>query len=117
MGQRTGDRKAVAFEAVVSCPRFGMIRGVITDIGDGGLYISAETRIVPIGSNVSVTFQPECAICEGAMTVRGRVCHQSLQGFGIVFESLEPHCRAVLARFLPEMPAAPEYAYPALRAM
>lgn len=118
MGQRAGERKAVSFGAIVSCSRFGMIRGVITDIGDGGLYVSAETSIVPIGSDVSVTFQPECALCEGAaITVRGRVSHQSLQGFGIVFEALEPHCRAALARLLPEMPLAPEFAYPALRAM
>lgn len=118
MEHRAYERRAVSAEAVVACPRFGMIRGQITDIGEGGLYVSAETSIVPIGSEVSVTFRPDCLLCDGAhISVSGRVSHQSLHGFGIAFDELEPHCREVLARYLPEMPLAPAHAPPALRAM
>jgi hypothetical protein len=115
MVERASARKAVTLSAVVSCARFGLIRGTIRDLSQGGLYVEAETSIVPIGAPVSVTFSPDCAWCEGSVTIRGTVRHQSLQGFGIAFECLEPHCREVLDLFLPGRPAVTEYAYPALR--
>jgi hypothetical protein len=117
MIRRIGDRRATSLDAVIGCARFGMIRGEITNIGDGGLYVCAETRIVPIGANVSVTFNPNAAIYYQPLTVHGRVVHQSLQGFGITFDHLAPACRDVLARCLPQMPAIPEYACPVLRAL
>lgn len=115
MVDRRAERKVVSLDAVVSCPRFGMIRGKVVDLSESGMYVSAETSIVPIGAVVSVTFQPDCELCEGVLTVRGSVRHQSLQGFGIEFESLETHCREVLDDFLPGRPAVADYALPALR--
>jgi hypothetical protein len=117
MVDRASARKAVALSAVVSCARFGLIRGTIVDLSEGGLYIEAETSIVPIGAPVSVTFSPDCAWCEDSITISGTVRHQSLHGFGIAFECLEPHCREVLEHFLRGRPAVTEYAYPALRAV
>ena len=73
MEQRTDDRKAVSFDAVVGCPRFGLIRGRIVDLGLGGLYIRAETSIVPIGARVSVTFQPGEDICGDCLSIM-RIC-------------------------------------------
>ena len=57
MEQRNCERKIVSLDAVVSCERFGLIRGCITDLAHGGLYIRAETSIVPIGAEVTVTFK------------------------------------------------------------
>jgi hypothetical protein len=115
MVDRSTARKAVSLDAVVSCPRFGMIRGKVVNLSESGMYVSAETSIVPIGAEVSVTFQPDCERCDGVLTVTGCVRHQSLQGFGIEFESLETHCRDVLDDFLPRRPAVADYALPALR--
>ena len=117
MEQRNGQRKVVSLDAVVGCVRFGLIRGRITDMGEGGLYIRAETSIVPIGSDVTVTFQPDSELCQGCLTVRGRVCHQSLQGFGIVFADLDPDCASMLRQWLPAMPPLPTGAFPVLRAL
>lgn len=117
MEHRKHERKAVAMDAVVACTRFGLIRGQITDLGFGGLYIKAETSIVPIGSEVSVTFQPSADICCNCLTVKGTVSHQSLHGFGIAFGALDAPCRQILDQFLPGMPEAPTRAMPALRAI
>ena len=117
MEQRTDDRKAVSFDAVVGCPRFGLIRGRIVDLGLGGLYIRAETSIVPIGARVSVTFQPGDDICGDCLSIQGSVAHQSLHGFGIAFDSLDADCRAALDRLLPMMPEVPFRAAPVLRAI
>lgn len=117
MEQRTHERKAVSLHAVVGCRRFGLIRGEIVDLAMGGLYVSAETSIVPIGAPVSVTFQPGEDVCSNCLTVKGRVSHQSLQGFGIVFDELDDQCREVLQRLLPTRPPVPLKAAPVLRAI
>lgn len=116
MEQRKGDRKAVSLDAVVTCPRFGLIRGRIIDLDHGGLYIRAETRIVPIGAEVTVTFQPGDEICDACLSIQGRVAHQSLQGFGIAFDAVDATCGDALDRLLPTMPAVPTRALPVLRA-
>ena len=51
------------------------------------------------------------------LTIKGRVAHQSLHGFGIEFDELEPYCRVVLERLLPTMPSVPLRAVPVLRAI
>ena len=117
MEQRKGDRKLVSLDAVVGCSRFGLIRGEIVDLAPGGLYVKAETSIVPIGAEVTVTFQPGEDICRECLSIHGRVAHQSLQGFGITFENLDANCSAALERLLPLMPAVPSKAYPVLRAV
>ena len=116
MDQRKCVRKAVALSAVVACPRFGLLRGEIVDLAQGGLYIKAETSIVPIGAEVTVTFQPDEFACTDCLTVRGYVTHQSLHGFGIAFAELEAVCAQALARLLPGKPLAPSRALPVLRA-
>lgn len=117
MEQRTSERKAVTLDAVVGCPRFGLIRGQIVDLGLGGLYIKAETSIVPIGAAVTITFQPDGESSDPCLSLKGYVRHQSLHGFGIHFECLDGRCRQVLERLLPSKPAVPPRAAPVLRAI
>ena len=117
MEQRSCERKMVSLDAVVGCPRFGLIRGRIIDLAEGGLYIRAETSIVPIGAEVTVTFQPGDNICSDCMSVKGYVSHQSLHGFGISFVDLDARCKAVLDELLPQHPAVPLKAAPVLRAL
>jgi len=115
MEQRSSERKAVSLDAVVGCARFGLIRGRIVDIGLGGLYIKAETSIVPIGAAVTVTFQRAERVHGDCMSLRGQVSHQSLHGFGIEFDALDPGCLEALQRLLHLMPPAPAKAAPVLR--
>lgn len=117
MEHRNCERKTVSLDAVIGCPRFGLIRGRIVDLGLDGLYIRANTSIVPIGAEVTVTFMPGEEICPGCLSIKGRVCHQSLQGFGVGFSSPEPRCREALERLLPAMPPTPAKAMPLLRAV
>jgi hypothetical protein len=117
MDQRTDERKAVSLDAVIGCPRFGLLRGRIVDLALGGLYIKVETSIVPIGAEVTVTFQPGGDVANDCLSIKGRVAHQSLHGFGIAFDGLEPHCRVALERLLPTMPVVPPKAIPVLRAI
>jgi hypothetical protein len=114
---RVHERKAVGLHAVVACPRFGMLRGMVTDLSLGGLYVSAETRIVPIGAEVSVTVALDPSSGEPALTLPGRVSHQSLQGFGIEFEGLDADSEARLCGYLSHRPATRAYAPPVLRAL
>jgi hypothetical protein len=117
MEQRRSERKAVSLDAVVACNRFGLIRGRIVDLGTGGGYVRAETSIVPLGSQITLTFQPDSRLCRDCLTVNGRVSHQSLHGFGIEFLDLDPPCRQLLETILPGMPAVPARAAPVLRAI
>jgi hypothetical protein len=104
MDQRGKCRKRVSLEAVLACPRFGLMKGLITDLSLGGLYFKAETAIVPIGAEVSVTFQPQQEMSSACLTLAGRVVHQSLRGFGIVFDDDMPEtCRCMLGELLPEL--------------
>jgi hypothetical protein len=117
MEQRRQQRKMVSMDAVIACARFGLIRGTIVDLAMGGGYVRAETSIVPISSEVTLTFQPDSELCSGCLTVSGRVSHQSLHGFGIEFHDLDPQCRRILQDFLPAMPPVPARAAPVLRAL
>ncbi len=117
MEQRSSERKAVSMEAVVGCPRFGLIRGKIRDLGFGGLYISAETSIVPIGADVTITFHPSDDFDDGPLSIRGKVAHQSLQGFGIEFSGLDAQSQRVLDELLPSMQPVRSKAVPVLRAL
>jgi hypothetical protein len=79
------------------------MKGLITDLSLGGLYFKAATAIVPIGAEVSVTFQPQHETSAACLTLVGRVVHQSLRGFGIVFDDDMPGtCRCVLGELLLE---------------
>lgn len=115
MEQRNGERKTVSLDAVIGCQRFGLIRGRIVDLGLDGLYIRAETSIVPIGAEVVVTFQPVERYCNGCLSMKARVSHQSLEGFGVEFIARQPDGHEVLERFLPSMPPVPAKAAPVLR--
>lgn len=103
MEQRSDVRKAVRLPAVVHSDRFTRLKGEVCDLGAGGLYICAETVIVPIGASLSVTFEvmhPRPDVFE----LPGMVRHQSLHGFGIAFEDIDEDMRSRLAAFLSAMP-------------
>lgn len=115
MEHRQCERKAIALDAVVACTRFGLIRGRIVDLGVGGLYIRAETSIVPIGAEVTVTFQPAAGVCQTCMSLKGRVAHQSLHGFGVAFGELDAGCRRALRQLLPGQPLVTGQPLPVMR--
>lgn len=117
MDQRRGERKTVALQAVIGCPRFGLIRGEIVDMSTAGVYVKAETSIVPIGSEVTVTFQPGDEISGDCMTLSGLVRHQSLQGFGIELNELPEECFQAIGRLLIDHAPVPARAFPVLRAV
>jgi len=116
MEQRSGERKAVSLDAVIGCARFGLMRGRVIDLGMGGLYVEARTSIVPIGAQVTVTLRSVGGTEECWVSLKGRVSHQSLQGFGIEFEAPRGENLEALQRFLPTMPRVPAKAVPVLRA-
>jgi hypothetical protein len=101
MEQTRSGRKAISLDAVIGCARFGLIRGRIIEFGLNALYIKAETSIVPIGAEVTVTFQPGDGVCSDCLSVTGRVTHQSRQGFGVELDPPGPRCREFLQRNLP----------------
>jgi hypothetical protein len=117
MDQRSASRKQVRLDAVLACPRFGLIKGVITDLSVDGLYFKAETAIVPIGAEVSVTFQPQQGISADCLTIAGHVVHQSLRGFGIVFDELSDECNGVLVGLLPGLAPVVDQSPSLLRAL
>jgi hypothetical protein len=117
MEQRTGVRKMVSLDALIASPRFGPIEGTIVDLSRGGLYVRAETCIVPIGAEVTVTFEARVGGQIHCMALPGRVRHQSLQGCGIQFAAMDRSCAAVLDRMLPDKPPVPARAAPVLRAL
>lgn len=98
MEQRSSRRKPISLDAVVGCARFGLIRGRIVELGLDGMYVEAETNIVPIGAEVTVTFQPSDGVCSDCLSVTGRVSHQSPQGFGVELDPPDPRCREFLQR-------------------
>lgn len=100
MEQRAAGRHPVDLDAVVVCPRFGLLRAAIVDIGPGGVRVRAETNIVPIGAEVTVSFRPEPSPQCDCLAFRGAVVHQSDHGFGIRFAGVDPDVRKVLARVL-----------------
>ena len=104
MERRSSGRKPTSFDAVIGCARFGLIRGRIIELGLDRLYIKAETRIVPIGAAVTVTFQPGDGVCSDCLSVSGRVSHQSPQGFGVQLDSPDPRCREFLLRHMSLVP-------------
>ena len=55
MEQRAAGRQPVDLDAVVVCPRFGLLRAVIVDLAPGGARVRVETNIVPIGAEVEAT--------------------------------------------------------------
>lgn len=100
MEQRAAGRQSVDLDAVVVCPRFGLLRAVIVDLGPGGVRVRAETNIVPIGAEVTISFRPDSSPQGDSLAFRGAVVHQSDHGFGVRFANLDPEVRRVLARLL-----------------
>ena len=110
-------RKPISLDAVVGCARFGLIRGRIVEVGPEELYIKADARLVPVGAEVTVTFQPGDGICSDCLSVSGRVSRQNPHGFGIELDAPDPRCREFLLRHLPVVPKARLKALPELRAL
>ena len=116
MEQRAAGRRPVDLDAVVVCPRFGLLRAVIVDLGPGGVRIRAETNIVPIGAEVTISFRPDQSPQCECLAFRGSVVHQSDHGFGIRFAGIDPDVRKALARVLERATPPPVDRAPRLRA-
>lgn len=116
MEYRRNGRKPISLDAVVGCARFGLIRGRIVEVGLQELYIKADARLVPVGAEVTVTFQPSDGICSDCLSVSGRVSHQNVHGFGVKLDAPGPRCREFLLRHLPVVPKARLKTVPELRA-
>ena len=117
MEHRRNGRKPISLDAVVGCARFGLIRGRIVEVGPEELYIKADAGLVPIGAEVTVTFQPSDGICSDCLSVSGRVNRQNPHGFGVKLDAPDPRCREFLLRHLPVVPKARLKAVPELRAL
>ena len=100
MEQRAAGRQPVDLDAVVVCPRFGLLRAVIVDLAPGGARVRVETNIVPIGAEVTISFRPDRSPHCDCLAFRGAVVHQSDHGFGVRFSNLDPEVRRALARLL-----------------
>lgn len=117
MEHRRNGRKPISLDAVVGCARFGLIRGRIVEVGLEELYIKANSGLVPIGAEVTVTFQPGDGICSDCLSVSGRVSRQNPHGFGVALDAPDARCREFLLRHLPVVPKARLKAVPELRAL
>jgi len=100
MEQHDLESNSIRLDAVVACTRFGLIRGSITQIDGEGLYIEAQTSIVPIDVEVSVTFQPQQTLSDACVSLKGVVSHQNPRGFSISFTDVPPACREALELLL-----------------
>ena len=89
MEQRKNDRKSTGFDAVVSCPQFGLFRGVVENFSQQGLYVRATTVSICLRVPVSITFQPEADKPNFSYTADGLVVRQDAQGFGIRFSETD----------------------------
>ena len=72
---------------------------------------------MPIGAEVTVTFQPSDGVCSDCLSVSGRVSRQNPHGFGVELDAPDPRCREFLLRHLPVVPKARLKAVPELRAL
>jgi len=100
MEQQDVESNPIRLDAVVACTRFGLIRGSITQIDSDGLHIEAQTNIVPIDVEVSVTFQPQQTLSDACVSLKGVVSQQNPRGFSISFTDVPPACREALELLL-----------------
>jgi len=117
MEHRRNGRKPISLDAVVGCSRFGLIRGRIVEVGPDELYIKADASLVPVGAEVTVTFQPGDGVCSDCLSVNGHISRQNAYGFGVALDAPGPRCREFLLRHLPVVPKARLRAVPELRAL
>jgi hypothetical protein len=102
MDQQKTERNSVSLDTVVTCTRFGMIRGRMKELGPDTMFIEARSSIVPIGADVSVTFQPAQLVSNACVSLKGVVMHQDDRGFGVKFVDVPPACRRALDRLMHE---------------
>lgn len=100
MEQQNSERNPVCLDSVVTCTRFGMIRGCIRSVGAEEVYVEAKTSLVPIGAEVSVTFQPVQLVSNACVSFKGIVSRQDLRGFSIRLVDVPPACRCALDRLM-----------------
>lgn len=98
--KRYSERKPIDLEVVVSYAHVGLFRANVQDASQTGMYITSSTVEIPVQATVVVTFvcpeegQPSC------VNANGVVVHQSQQGFGLTFDSLDDDCTKALGLLL-----------------
>ncbi len=110
MEHRYTERKQMAINVVVSCARFGLVRGRTVDIGCGGMFVETDCIVMPLNAPVTVSFDPSGAGGLACVQVKAMVVHQRAGGFGLMFDDLEPACRELLRGLLGNQVTTPVYA-------
>jgi hypothetical protein len=110
MEHRYTQRKPIALDVVVSCARIGLVRGRTVNIGCGGMYVATDAVVMPLNAAVSVAFAPSAGARVACFQVPAMVVHQGPEGFGLMFDELDPACRRALRALLAAAPAGWEAA-------
>ena len=100
MEHRYAERKPVAVNVLVSCPRVGLLRGTTIDVSAGGMFVATDCIAMPLNAPVTVSFQPNDDRPLVCFQAKGMVVHQKDHGFGLMFDELEPTCRRALRELL-----------------
>ena len=100
MEHRSTERKPVRMAVMLSCPRIGLVRGHASNIGMGGMFIETPCAVMPKYAPITVSFQPSADDGLVCFQVRGMVVRQGAEGFGLMFDDLQPACRASLHKLI-----------------
>lgn len=93
MEHRYSERKPPALSVVINCPRVGMFRGNILDLGPAGMSVESDCVVMPLHAPVTVSFQPDLDKPASTIEVPARVVQQQGKTFGLTFDDLEPGVR------------------------
>lgn len=100
MEHRYTERKPVAINVLVSCPRMGLVRGQTIDVSVGGMFIATDCVDMPLNAPVTVSFQPNEKLPLVCFQAKGMLVHHKDHGIGIMFDELEPSCKRALRELL-----------------
>lgn len=100
MEHRYFERKPLAVDVIVACPRVGIIRGRTTDVGCGGMFVATDGVEMTLNMPVTVSFAPQSSRELARFQVPAMVVHQRANGFGLMFDELAPACRTALRGLL-----------------
>ena len=92
-------RIAVDVDVVISCSRFGLMRGKAVSLGLDGMSIRTDARILSLCTKVTVTFRVG-GIGSGHIEAAGEVHSQSDMAVDVRFDKLAGRVRAQLSEFI-----------------
>lgn len=90
MEHRWSARKPITGNVIVECPRVGLVRAVMRDVGLGGMFVENSTVNLPLNAPVSVIFDlPESGRGDG-YCLQAMIVRRNANGAGIMFLDPEP---------------------------